>query len=137
MTEFQSVQEIESNIARNEVPHRDKKAKRSILRVPTSSKPPKNAVQIREEPVETYFKWSLVLLITCFFIIGPIWAFARTFRVKQLVNEQNIDAATRLSNRIGTVLFFSTIIGIFAWIVILFCSVGLLLTGVLLNARAI
>ncbi|CAF4449625.1 unnamed protein product, partial [Adineta steineri] len=41
------------------------------------------------------------------------------------------------SHKITTVLVVSTILGIFAWVAILFCTVGLLLTGELLAKEAI
>ncbi len=101
------------------------------------SKPPKNSVQIKPTIIPVHFRWALILTISCFFVIGPCWALYKTFQLRRMIQRQEIDAATRLSSRIATVLIISTILGIFAWVAILFCSAGLLLTGKLLDARIV
>ncbi|CAF0782759.1 unnamed protein product [Rotaria sp. Silwood1] len=102
-----------------------------------TSKPPKNSVRIRPIEIPTHFKWALILTIFCFFIIGPCWALYKSLKLRGMIQRQELDAAERLSNRIQSVLIILTILGIFAWVVILFCSVGLILTGKLLDAKAI
>jgi hypothetical protein len=101
------------------------------------SRPPRNSVKIKPEEIPVYFKWSLVLTILCFFIIGPCWALYRTYKLRRMIQRQELEAATHLSHRILTVLIFSTVIGVVVWIAILFCSVGLLLTGELEKAGSI
>lgn len=117
-------------------PRSNKNQKPPPLRLQTT-RPPPNAVKIKPEGIPTHFTWALVLTILCFFVLGPIWAFYKTYTLRRMIEREEIDAATRLSNRIQTVLIISTIIGIFAWVAILFCSVGLLITGKLLQAELI
>ncbi len=101
------------------------------------SKPPKNAVKIKPEKIPVHFQWALILTILCFFIIGPIWALYKTIQLRRMIQREELEAAARLSHKIATVLIFSTIVGIFAWVAILFCSAGLLLTGALLKSGSI
>ncbi|CAF0837099.1 unnamed protein product [Rotaria sordida] len=102
-----------------------------------TSKPPKDAVKLKPIEIPTHFTWALILTIFCFFIIGPCWALYKTFKLRQMIQRQELDAAERLSNKITSVLIVSTILGIFAWVVFLFCSVGLLITGKLLDAKVV
>ncbi|CAF1250941.1 unnamed protein product [Rotaria magnacalcarata] len=101
------------------------------------SKTPKNAVRLRPTEISIHFKWALILTILCFFILGPCWALYKTFTLRRMIRQRELDAAERLSNRISSVLIVSTILGIFAWVVFLFCSVGLLITGELLSAKLV
>ena len=112
------------------------KNKRKPVRV-QQSKPPKNAVKIKETKIAVHFTWALVMTILCFFTIGPCWALWKTGEVRRLIQEKKSDDAAKLSNRISTVLVLSTILGVFAWVSFLFCSVGLLLTGKLLDLNFI
>lgn len=130
MADFQSIDEIRSE---NPV-LRKEPSKKSILRKSDKTETTKNSVQVREQPVETHFAWALTLLILCFFILGPIWAFIQTFRVRRLVREERTEEAERLSQKVASILCFSTVVGIFIWVAILFCSIGLLLTGVLVRS---
>ncbi|CAF2533512.1 unnamed protein product [Rotaria sp. Silwood2] len=100
-----------------------------------TSKPPKNSVKIKPIEIPTHFKWALILTIFCFFIVGPCWALYKAFKLRRMIQRQELNDAERLSNRISSVLIISTILGIFAWVVILFCSVGIILTGKLLDAK--
>ena len=106
------------------------------LRLQTS-KPPKNSVKLKPTVIPVHFTWALILTIFCFFTIGPCWALYKTIQLRRMIQRQELDAATRLSHTITTILIFSTILGIFVWVSLLFCSVGLLLTGKLLQANAI
>lgn len=99
------------------------------------SAPPKNAVKIKAESVDTHFRASLCMTIFCFFLVGPCWALCRSSRVRKLAEEGDYEAAEKLSHRISTVLMFSLIVGIFAWLAILFCSLGLIISGAMLRAR--
>ncbi len=101
------------------------------------SKPPKNSVKIKPVRIPIHFTWALVLTITCFFVIGPCWALYKTREIRRLIAQKEFEEASRLSTKISAILVISTIIGVFAWVSILFCSVGLLLTGILLNKRLI
>lgn len=112
------------------------KNKRAPLRVQVS-KPSKNSVKLKPEKIPVHFQWALILTILCFFIIGPIWALYKTIQLRRMIQREELEAATRLSHKIASVLIFSTIVGIFAWVAILFCSVGIILTGELLNAEVI
>jgi len=98
-----------------------------------TSKPPKNSVKIKPTNISVHFTWALVLTITCFFIIGPCWALYKTREIRRLIARKEFEEASRLSTKISAILVISTIIGVFAWVSILFCSAGLLLTGVLLE----
>ncbi|CAM2712117.1 unnamed protein product [Rotaria socialis] len=114
--------------------------KSNTKRVPLpvqESKTPKNAVRLRPIEIPIHFKWALILTIFCFFILGPCWALYKTFTLRRMIQQRELDAAERLSNRMSSVLIVSTILGIFAWVVLLFCSVGLLITGELLSAQLI
>ncbi|CAF0729674.1 unnamed protein product [Adineta steineri] len=102
-----------------------------------TSKPPKNSVKIKPIKTPVHFKWALFLTIFCFFLVGPCWALYKTIQLRRMIQRQENDAADRLSHKITTVLVVSTILGIFAWVAILFCTVGLLLTGELLAKEAI
>ena len=101
------------------------------------SQPPRNAVKIKNEPADPHFCAALWLTITCFFLIGPCWALWKSFRVRRLVREGEHEAAEKLSHRISTVLMISLILGIFAWVGILFCSLGLIISGAMLRARLV
>ncbi|CAF3278228.1 unnamed protein product [Rotaria socialis] len=101
------------------------------------SKPPKNSVKIKPTIINIHYKWALILTIFCFFIIGPVWALYKTSELRRLIKRQELDAAERLSVKMSTVLVLSTIIGAVAWAGLLFCSVGLLLTGILLEKQYI
>lgn len=96
------------------------------------TKPSKAAVKIRPTKIPVHFTWALVLTIFCFFIIGPCWALYKTIQLRRMIRREELDAAARLAHKVSTVLTISTILGIFAWVAILFCTVGLLLTGKLL-----
>jgi hypothetical protein len=117
-------------------PRLQKNQKKTPLR-PQISKPPPNSVKLRSTEIPTHFVWALVLAISCFFTIGSLWALYKTFTLRRMIQREEIDAATRLSNRIQTVLIFTTVIGIILWIAILFCTVGLLITGKLLVANLV
>lgn len=114
----------------------DKNKKKAPLRMQVS-KPPKNAVKIKPTVIPVHFKWALILTILCFFLIGPCWALYKTSELRRRIQRQEVEAATRLSHKITTVLIFSTVVGAFAWVGILFCSVGILISGALLNGRLI
>ncbi|CAF0979237.1 unnamed protein product [Adineta steineri] len=107
--------------------------KKKALQVQTSK--PKNFVKIKSTKIPIHFTWALVLTILCFFVIGPCWALYKTYELRRLIAEKDLEKAARLSNKISTALVISTIIGVVAWVSILFCSVGLLLTGVLLKNK--
>jgi hypothetical protein len=93
----------------------------------------KNSVKIRPMRIPIHFTWALILTISCFFVVGPCWALYKISELRRMVARKDFEAATRLSNKISSILLISTIIGIFAWVSFLFCSVGLLLTGTLLK----
>jgi len=93
---------------------------------------PANSVKLKPAEIPVHFTWALILTIFCFFIVGPCWALYRTRQLRQMIQRKELDAAKRLSDKITTVLIFSTVLGIFLWVAFLFCSVGLLLTGKLL-----
>lgn len=97
----------------------------------------KNTIHIRPKVIPSHFKWALILTITCFFLIGPCWALYKTFEVRRLIARKDLDDAQRLSTKISVMLIICTVLGIFIWVSILFCSVGLLITGVLLNKNFI
>ena len=101
------------------------------------SRPPKSSVKLKPVVIPVHFLWSLILTIFCFFLIAPCWALYKTLRLRRMIERQELEAAGRLSHKIATVLIFSTILGVFVWIGILFCSVGLLIAGKLLASRAI
>ena len=101
------------------------------------SRPPPNAVKIKHEPIDTHFQKALWMTIACFFLIGPCWALWRSFRVGKLVENHDLEAADKLSHRISTVLMVSLILGIIVWVAILFCSVGLIISGLLIRAKVV
>jgi hypothetical protein len=111
--------------------HNNQNKKKTPLRV-QASKPPQSSVKLKATGIDTHFKWALVLTILCFFIVAPCWALYKTFKLRRMIEQQELEAATRLSHRLSVVLLLSTIIGVVAWIAILFCSIGLLITGQLL-----
>ncbi|CAF0860937.1 unnamed protein product [Rotaria sp. Silwood1] len=106
--------------------------KKIPLRLQTS-KSPKNSVKIQPSRINVHFTWALVLTILCFFVIGPCWALYKTYELRRMIKRQDFEEAARLSSKISTVLLISTIIGAFAWMTFLFCSIGLILTGILLK----
>lgn len=110
--------------------------KKKILRTQTT-KNPKNSVKIKQGKIPVHFTWALVMTITCFFVIGPCWALYKTSELRRLIAAKEFEEATRLSSKISSTLVISTIIGVFAWVCFLFCSVGLILTGILLNKKFI
>lgn len=114
----------------------EKKGQKKNLYLQTS-KPPRNSVKIKPSKIPIHFTWALVLTILCFFVIGPCWALYKTFELRRLIERKEYEQAARLSHTISAVLVISTIIGVFAWVSFLFCSVGLLLTGVLLEKKFI
>jgi hypothetical protein len=114
----------------------DNNNKKKPLRLQVS-KPPKNSVKIKPFNISIHFKWALILTILCFFVIGPCWALYKIRELRRMIARKEFEEATRLSNKISTVLLVSTIIGVFAWVSFLFCSAGLLLTGVLLKKKFI
>ena len=61
----------------------------------------------------------------------------KVHEVRRLIEGGDLKAATQLSGRMASVLMISTIIGVIVWVAILFCSVGLLLTGQLLKLGSI
>lgn len=97
----------------------------------------KNTIHIRPQSISSHFKWALILTVTCFFLIGPCWALYKTFEVRRLIVRKDLDEAHRLSTKISVMLIICTVIGAFIWVSVLFCSVGLLLTGFLLNKNFI
>ena len=107
------------------------------LKSPKSHPPASNAVKIRPKSIPIHFKWALILTVTCFFVIGPCWVLYRTMELRRLIAQADFDRAHRLSSKMSVILMISTIIGVFIWVSILFCSVGLLLTGFLLNKNYI
>ena len=90
------------------------------------SKSPKNSVKIKPREIPTHFKWALILTIFCFFVIGPCWALYKTFQLRRMIKEQELQAAEHLSNKIASSLFISTTIGVFLWISFLFCTFGVI-----------
>ena len=88
------------------------------------SKPPKNSVKIKPQEIKTHFKWALILTIFCFFVIGPCWALYKTFKLRRMIEQQELKAAEHLSNKIASTLLISTIVGVFLWISFLFCTFG-------------
>ncbi|CAF1214910.1 unnamed protein product [Rotaria sordida] len=106
--------------------------KKIPLRLQTS-KPSKNSVKIQPSHIPVHFTWALTLTILCFFVIGPCWALYKTYELRRMIKRKEFEAAACLSNKIATVLLISTIVGVFVWIAFLFCSVGLILIGILLN----
>jgi len=113
-----------------------KPQKKRILRIQTS-KPPKNSIKIKPVNIQIHFKWALILTILCFFVIGPCWALYKTRELRRMIAQKEFKQATDLSSKISGVLMISTIIGVFIWVSILFCSAGLLLTGILLKKKYI
>ena len=109
-----------------------KSKKKPTLRL-QKSKPPKNAVKIQPKQISIHFRWALILTITCFFVIGPCWALYKTRQLRRLLAESEFEKASQLSSKISSTLVISTIIGCFAWVSFLFCSIGLVLTGFLLD----
>ncbi|CAF0800583.1 unnamed protein product [Adineta ricciae] len=101
------------------------------------SKTPKNAVKLKQAAIPVHFTWALILTISCFFLIGPIWTLYKTIQLRRMIERREVDAAARLSHKITTVLTILTVLGAFAWVAILFCTVGLILTGVLLQKKLI
>jgi hypothetical protein len=93
----------------------------------------KQTIKFKAEPIAIHFQWALFLTITCFFIIGPCWALYRTFQLRQLIRDGKFDAAGHLSNRISDTLFLCSIIGAICWLAILFCSVGIIVVGLLID----
>ena len=110
--------------------------KKKILRLQTT-KPAKTSVKIQPELISIHFKWALFLTITCFFVIGPCWALYKTSEIRRLIARKEFSDARRLSTKLSVILTISTIIGVFIWVSALFCSVGLLLTGILLKNKFI
>ena len=92
----------------------------------------KNWVKVRPKPIATHRTWALALTIFCFFLLGPCWALWKSTEIRRLLKEKDFEGAERLSNRVADVLITSSVMGGFAWVAILFCSAGLLLTGKLL-----
>lgn len=113
------------------------KSKAAPLSNSVANVPEKTGVKIRAEPVQSHARRAGILTLLCFFTVGPCWALYKSFEVRRLLARGETDAAQRLSNQIGTVLLISTIIGGIVWLGILFCSVGLLLTGKLLLMKFI
>jgi hypothetical protein len=109
--------------------------KKKLLRLQTSK--PKNSVKIKSVHIPVHFKWALILTISCFFVIGPCWALYKTYELRRQIAAKEFEAATRLSNKLSSVLLISTIIGVFIWASILFCSAGLLITGIFLAKNKI
>jgi heme/copper-type cytochrome/quinol oxidase subunit 2 len=110
----------------------DEQAKMQVLKQGAD-----NADQICPKHISTHFVWALVLTISCFFTIGPCWALYKSYLIRRLIDTHETNAAMHLSNRVSVVLLISTIIGVIAWVALLFCSVGLLLTGKLLELNFI
>jgi hypothetical protein len=54
-----------------------------------------------------------------------------------MIAQKEFKEATHLSNKISAVLLVSTVIGAVTWVAFLFCTVGLLLIGLLLNTKSI
>jgi ABC-type multidrug transport system permease subunit len=109
--------------------------KKAPLRLQVS-KPPRNSVKIKPVVIPVHFTWALVLTIFCFFIIGPCWALYKTFKLRRMIQQQESDAAKRLSHKISSVLVISTILGIFVWVAILFCTLGLVLSAKIIESGA-
>jgi hypothetical protein len=116
--------------------HNKKPQKKKILRTQIS-KPPKNSIKIKPLNIPIHYKWALILTILCFFVIGPCWALYKTRELRRMIAQNEFKQANHLSSKISGVLVISTIIGVFIWVSILFCSVGLLLTGLLLKKNII
>ena len=110
--------------------------KKKLMRMQVS-KPPKTAVKLKPTVVPVHLTWAIVLTILAFFLIGPCWALYKTFKLRDMIRRQEAEAAARLSHKITTVLVVCTALAAFVYVAILFCSVGLVLTGKLLDARVI
>jgi hypothetical protein len=128
-----SVKELQSNRFKSKSQNPRKK---KTLRLQTS-KPPASSIKLKPSKIRTHFIWALTLTIFCFFTIGPCWALYKVFKLRRMIERNELDAAASLSYKISAVLVISTIIGVFVWVSILFCSVGLILTGVLLSHKFI
>lgn len=129
-----SAKELQTKRLHNTNNNRNKT--KNPLRLQTS-KPSKNSVRIKPNPIQVHFIWALILTILCFFVVGPCWALYKTYELRRMIKRNEFEAATQLSSKISAVLVISTIIGAFAWTGFLFCSVGLLITGVLLQKNYI
>lgn len=101
------------------------------------SKPPKNAVQIKPAVIPVHFTWAVVLTVLAFFLIGPIWALYKTIQLRRMIERQEVEAASHLSHKITTALVVCTILAAFIYVAILFCSLGLVITGKLLDSELI
>lgn len=101
------------------------------------SKPPRNAVKLKPIVIPVHLTWAIVLTIIAFFLIGPCWALYKTIQLRRMIKRQEAEAALRLSHKITTVLVVCTALAAFIYVAILFCSVGLVLTGKLLDSDAI
>ncbi|CAF1041901.1 unnamed protein product [Rotaria sordida] len=130
-----SVNELTSKRVQQQPPDHYRKQKKQLPL--QESKPPKNAAKLRPRTVDTHFVWALVLTIFCFFIIGPCWALFKSRQIRLMIKRNELDRAERLSARVYTGLVMSTVFGVFIWVAILFCSVGLLIAGKLLDSKLI
>lgn len=101
------------------------------------SRPPKNSVKIKSKYPVVHFTWALILSILCFFIIGPCWALYKTYELRRMIKDEELEAAQHLSTKITTVLLVSTVIGAVVWLGLLFASAGIMLTGFLLEKNFI
>lgn len=110
--------------------------KKKPMRVQVS-KPPPNAVKIKPAVVPVHFTWALVLTILAFFLIGPCWALYKTIQLRRMIEREEAEEALRVSHKIQTVLIFSTFLAVIVYVAALFCSVGLVITGSLLQSRLI
>lgn len=92
----------------------------------------KDSTKMEEKKIPIHFHWALMTSVCCFFTIGPCWALYKIGEVRRLIKTNQTDDASRLSNKISTILLISSMFGGFIWVSLLFCTVGLLLTGKLL-----
>ena len=97
----------------------------------------KHYVKIKPTEINTHFVWALILTISSFFLIGPCWALYKSIQLRGKIRRQELEGAEKISNKIATALLISSIFAAIAWIAILFCSVGLVLAGKLLDSGVV
>lgn len=84
---------------------------------------------LRADDIKDYRIWAIGASIVFFFIIAPFLALYHSRRIRKMKNNQELNRAQLLSDRVHGILVISSIIGIVVWIAILFLIGVLLVMG--------
>jgi hypothetical protein len=74
----------------------------------------KNAIIIRESPIQDYYKASLFSCLTCFWMIAGILCLIQSIKIRRLLKEKNSQSdeeARKRSNRLYTNLILTYVFG--------------------------